>query len=125
MKKKTKQKTSGFRKGIMFGFGFVLIIAVFVGVVMSHLGSSDSIAPDDSYDRMEQHNKSMHSKTDGYHSMMHNDSAGYKMGCMDLDDGLSEEEQLAEMDKNDDGKCDFCGMPTEHCIKMMHRRGLN
>ena len=114
MKKKIKQSFSSFGKGLMFGLGFALIIAVFVSVGMSH---SDDTASNSQHDNMEQHHKSMHGENN-HHNMMHNN----EMGCMDLDDNLSEEEYVAKMDKDNDGKCDFCGMPIEHCIEMKQWR---
>jgi len=116
MRKKIKHSFSSFGKGIMFGLGFVLIIAVFVGIGMSH--SEDTTS--NNCDSMEQHYKSMHG-ANSHHNMMNNN----KMDCMDLDNNLSKEEYIAKMDTDNDGKCDICGMSVEHCIKMSEMQSIS
>ncbi len=59
------------------------------------------------------------------HKMMHGSENEMGAGCMGMMENMEsmsleeKEKMLADMDKDNDGKCDMCGMSIEMCRSMM------
>src|SRR3989344_5708696 len=98
--KKTKQNILSFKIGVLFGLGFVLVVALVVGTGTAHSNS----------DETSQHNMNhmagSHCGTADTANKMNTDN---KMGCMDMCDNVGENECRKLMDKDNDGICDVCG----------------
>jgi len=97
-----------FLKGIMFGVGFSLVIAIFVGLGMAH--SLDSVTEN----IVSEH----HAEHMGHTGHMEHHMGSGMHGCMNSCEGKTDEECIDEMDKDKDGICDMCGMPVEDCLEM-------
>lgn len=90
--------------GALMGIVSVLVVSSIFGMVNAHTaGSSDMDGHPGHGCGMNMHSMIMGGMMNGH---MNNQT-----GCMDMD--------MDEMDKDNDGICDMCGMKMEDCKEMM------
>lgn len=100
---------------LIIGVVIAVSIVGFIGVSTAHTEATD-LFHDDMHELMhnggnDEMHEVMHESMDRMHSHMHSGHMhDTDMSCMTMD--------IEEMDKDNDGFCDICGMSIEHCESM-------